>query len=132
MTVVESWVFMDGNERGDGALSVAPDEAVAELRRRIARGSFESWLAGSSGRLLAVVTNAERAMVVLLAGEGDPGEHATDPGAEGWSDGFVLANGQGDEYPDEDTLPLDEALRIVGHILATGGPPADAAWTVDR
>ncbi|MEU0696686.1 Imm1 family immunity protein [Streptomyces niveus] len=128
MTVVESWAFVEG--RGDGAL--APDEAVAELRRRIASGAFESWLAGSSGRLLAVVTNAERAMVMLLDGEGDPGEHATEPGAEGRSEGFVLANGQSDEYPDEDTVPLEEALRIVRHILATGGPPADAAWTVDR
>ncbi|MFD3919703.1 hypothetical protein [Streptomyces sp. NPDC058595] len=131
MTEVESWVFVD--ERGDGAaLSVGPDEALAVLRDRIARGAFESWLAGSSGRLLAVVTNAERAMVMLLAGEGDPGEHPTDPGAEGWSDGFVLANGQSDAYPDADTVPLDEALRIVRHVLATGGPPADAAWTVDR
>ncbi|AQU70997.1 hypothetical protein BBN63_17685 [Streptomyces niveus] len=126
--MVESWTFVDG--RGDGAL--APDEAVTELRRRIAGGAFESWLAGSSGRLLAVVTNAERAMVMLLDGEGDPGEHATYPGAEGRSDGFVLANGQSDEYPDEDTVPLEEALRIVRHILATGGPPTDAPWRVDR
>ncbi|MFD9869490.1 Imm1 family immunity protein [Streptomyces niveus] len=127
--MVESWAFVDGD--GDGA-ALAPDEAVAELRRRIAGGAFESWLVGSSGRLLAVVTNAERAMVMLLDGEGDPGEHATDPGAEGRSDGFVLANGESDEYPDEDTVPLDEALRIVRHILATGRPPVDASWTVDR
>lgn len=131
MTVVESWVFLD--DHGDGtASSVGPDEAITVLRGRIARGAFESWLSGSSGRLLAVVTNAERATVMLLAGEGDPGEHATDPGAEGWSDGFVLANGQSDAYPDADTVPLDAALRIVRHVLATGGPPADAAWTVDR
>lgn len=143
--MAESWVFVDGDgdgrrdrsgdrvrKGGDESSSVGPDEAIAVLRRRIAGGTCELWLAASSGRLLAVVTNAERAMVVLLDGEGDPGEHATDPGAEGWSDGFVLANGQGDEYPDEDTVPLDEALRIVRHILATGGPPADAPWTVDR
>lgn len=146
MTAVESWVFVAGDEDGDGrrdrsgggagaeneSSSVGPDEAIAALRRRIAGKTCELWLAASSGRLLAVVTNGQRAMVVLLIGEGDPGEHATDPGAEGWSDGFVLVNGQGDEYPDEDTVPLDEALRIVHHILTTGGPPTDAPWTVDR
>lgn len=128
VTVAESWVFSDGS----APVPVAPDEAVAVLRRRIDAGAYESWLTRSSGRLLAVVSNGHRAMVVLLDGEGDPGAHATDPGAEGWSDGFILANGQGDEYPDVDTVPLDEALRIVRHILATGRPPADTAWTVDR
>jgi hypothetical protein len=82
--------------------------------------------------LLAVVTNVERAMVMLLDGVGDPGEHAADPTADGLSGGFVLANGQHDEYPDEDTVPLTEAFRIVHHILAKGTPPADAAWKIDR
>jgi hypothetical protein len=66
-------------------------------------------------------------MVMLLDGEGDPGAHAIDPGADGSSGGFVLANGQNDEYPDKDTVPLPEALRIVRHILTHGNPPADAA-----
>ncbi|MEV0488528.1 hypothetical protein [Streptomyces atratus] len=102
------------------------------LRLRIADGNLETWLTGSSGRRLAVVSNAERAMVMLLDSEGDPGEHAADPGAEGWSDGFRLSNGQDDEYPDEDTVPLAEALRIVRHILSAGTPPTGAAWTTDR
>ncbi|MET4922264.1 hypothetical protein P3L51_07850 [Streptomyces sp. PSRA5] len=127
MSVAESWVFADGSEG-----PVTPGVAVDLLRSRIAGGALESWLVSSGGRSLAVVSNSERAMVVLLDGEGDPGAHATDPGADGGSDGFVLANGQSDTYPDEDTVPLGEALRIVGHVLATGGPPADAAWTVDR
>ncbi|MFE7392740.1 hypothetical protein [Streptomyces sp. NPDC057582] len=91
-----------------------------------------SWLHSSTGRHLAVVTNTERAMVILLDGEGDPGAHASDPGAEDWSDGFILENGQNDEYPDEDTVLLSEAFRIVRHIIVNGTPPADAAWTVDR
>ncbi|MCX4538506.1 hypothetical protein OHA79_50455 (plasmid) [Streptomyces sp. NBC_00841] len=70
-------------------------------------------------------------MVMLLDGEGDPGAHASDPGAEDWSDGFILENGQNDEYPDEDTVLLSEAFRIVRHIIVKGTPPADAAWTVD-
>ncbi|MGW1086449.1 hypothetical protein ACWD4L_08880 [Streptomyces sp. NPDC002596] len=43
-----------------------------------------------------------------------------------------LENGQNDEYPDEDTVLLSEAFRIVRHIIVNGTPPADAAWTVDR
>ncbi|MGW1549094.1 hypothetical protein [Streptomyces sp. NPDC002346] len=78
------------------------------------------------------MSNTDRAMVMLLDREGDPGEHAVDPGAEGWSSGFILANGQGDEYADEDTVPVAEAFQIVHHILSVGGPPADTAWAVDR
>lgn len=92
----------------------------------------ETWFVDDGGRSLAVVSNGERAMVMLLDHEGDAGEHAVDPGADGWSDGFVLANGQHDEYPDTDTVPLAEALRIVEHVMASGGPPPDAAWQVDR
>ncbi|WP_335937500.1 hypothetical protein [Streptomyces sp. PTD5-9] len=55
-----------------------------------------------------------------------------DPGAGGWSEGFVLSNGQDDAYPDEDTVPIGEALRIVEHIVGTGSWPADARWAVDR
>lgn len=71
-------------------------------------------------------------MVVLLEAEGDPGENAADPGADGWSEGFVLANGQYDEYPDEDTVPVGAALGIIGHIVATGDWPADAPRVIDR
>ncbi|MGW4030138.1 hypothetical protein ACWEFL_12575 [Streptomyces sp. NPDC004838] len=122
----ETWAFREG------APPVTADEAVEEIGRRMTAGTCESWLTSSTGRRLAVVTNTERAMVMLLDGEGDPGEHASDPGAEDWSDGFVLENGQNDEYPDEDTVPLGEAFRIVRHIVAQGTPPPDAAWTVDR
>ncbi|MFB7368836.1 hypothetical protein ACFC0D_03170 [Streptomyces sp. NPDC056222] len=78
------------------------------------------------------MTNTERAMVVLMEGEGDPGEHAVDPGAEGSSDGFLLSNGQYDEYLDEDTVPLGEAFRIVDHIVSKGSWPPDARWLADR
>ncbi|MFB6716189.1 MULTISPECIES: hypothetical protein [unclassified Streptomyces] len=124
--MAESWTF-DGD-----TVPVAPDEALDMLGLRIAEGKLETWLTSSSGRRLAVVSNAERAMVMLLDGEGDPGEHAVDRGAEGRSDGFGLSNGQDDEYPDADTVPPAEALRIVRHLLSAGTPPADAAWTVDR
>lgn len=123
--MTESWKLDDGG-------AIGPDAVVGELRARIGRGTLETWLTSSSGRLLAVVTNTRRAMVMLLDGEGDPGEHAVAPGADGWSDGFVLSNGQDDEYPDEDTVPLVEAFRIVRHIVAHGTPPEDAPWKADR
>ncbi|WP_043686121.1 hypothetical protein [Streptomyces xylophagus] len=125
--MIESWTIDDG-----GAVAV-PSEAVREiLRARIDDGHRETWLTSSAGRSLAFVTNAERAMVMLLAGEGDPGEHAVDPGADGSSAGFVLADGQHDEYPDGDTVRIDEAFRIVEHIVGTGSWPVDARWVVDR
>ncbi|MFD7416433.1 hypothetical protein [Kitasatospora purpeofusca] len=125
--MTEEWNWEVG-----GVGPVSPGALLAELRARAADGGFEAWLTSGSGRQLAVVSNAERAMVVLLEGPGDPGEHALDPGAEGWSEGFVLSNGQYDEYPDEDTVPLGRALTIVEHILTTGRPPADTPWSVDR
>jgi len=108
------------------------DAAIDQLRAKIGSEKLESWLISSTGRLLAVVTNTQRAMVMLLDGEGDEGDHAVDPGADGYSDGCVLANGQSYEYPNEDTVPLQDALWIVRHILTQGDPPADGAWRVDH
>lgn len=71
-------------------------------------------------------------MVLLLEGAGDPGEHAADPGAEGRSEGFVLADGQRDEYPDAATVPVADAFGAVRHIVATWWWPAAAHRVVDR
>lgn len=53
-------------------------------------------------------------------------------GAAGSSEGYVLANGQHDEYPDQDTVAIDEAFRLVEPIVSKGSWPADARWVVDR
>ncbi|WP_200146747.1 MULTISPECIES: hypothetical protein [Streptomyces] len=127
MLVIESWVISD-----DSPVPVSSEVVLEALQSRIDGGQLETWLISSSGRSLAFVTNAERAMVMLLEDEGDPGEHAVDPGAQGSSGGFVLSNGQDDEYPDEDTVPLREAFRLVKQIVGTGSWPADARWVVDR
>ncbi|MGW8501555.1 Imm1 family immunity protein [Streptomyces sp. CLCI03] len=124
--MVESWVFTDS------AVPASAATALDVLQERIAAGRLETWLTSSRGRSLAISSNTDRAMVMLLDDEADPGEHALSPGANGSSSGFVLANGQHDEYPDEDTVPLTEAMRIVRHILTTGVPPTDAAWAIDR
>lgn len=125
--VIESWVIDDGN-----TTPVSSGTVLETLRARIDSGRLETWLTGSSGRSLAFVTNAKRAMVMLLEEEGDPGEHAVDPGVGGSSEGFVLSNKQHDEYPDEDTVPISEAFRAVEHIVSMGSWPADARWVVDR
>jgi hypothetical protein len=125
--VIESWVIND-----DSPGPVLSEVVLEALRARIDSGQLETWLISSSGRSLAFVTNTERAMVMLLEEEGDPGEHAVDPGCEGSSGGFVLSNGQHDEYPDQDTVPIGEAFRLVEHIVGTGSWPADARWIVDR
>lgn len=125
--MIESWVIND-----DSPVPVSSAVVLEALRSRIDSGQLETWLTSSSGRSLGFVTNTERAMVMLLEDEGDPGEHAVAPGAEGSSDGFVLSNGQSDEYPDEDTVPIREAFRLVEHIIGTGSWPADARWVVDR
>ncbi|MFE7572280.1 hypothetical protein ACFU76_35975 [Streptomyces sp. NPDC057539] len=125
--MIESWVIND-----DSPMPVSSAVVLEALRSRIDSGRFETWLTSSSGRSLAFVTNTQRAMVMLLEEEGDPGEHAVDPGAQGSSDGFVLSNGQDDEYPDEDTVPIGEAFRLVKQIVDTGSWPSDARWVVDR
>ncbi|MFF4341839.1 hypothetical protein ACFY00_18125 [Kitasatospora sp. NPDC001540] len=125
--MTETWVVDDGSRA-----SVSSEGVLEALRSRIADGRFETWLTSSSGRSLAFVTNTQRAMVVLLEAEGDPGEHAVDPGSDGSSDGFVLSDGQHDEYPDQDTVPIGEAFRLVEHVVGTGSWPADAQWVVDR
>ncbi|HEX8865865.1 MAG TPA: hypothetical protein VF821_09440, partial [Lentzea sp.] len=95
---------------------LAPGEVVATLRARIEAGHLETWLTSTAGRSFAFVTNTERAMLMLLNGEG----------------GFVLSHGQRDEYPDADTVPLAEALRIADHIVGEGRRPADAHHVSDR
>lgn len=125
--MIESWVIDDDNT------VLTPLDVVPEiLRERVSRGLLETSLTSSRGRSLAFVTNTERAMVMLLGGEGDPGEHAVDPGGDGSSVGFVLSNGQQDEYPDQDTVPIGEAFRIVEHMVSTGSWPADARRRVNR
>ncbi|MFE0332491.1 hypothetical protein ACFW08_38030 [Streptomyces sp. NPDC058960] len=125
--MIESWLINDG-----GTVPVSSEVVLETLRARVDRSQLETWLSSSSGRSLGFVTNTERAMVMLLEAKGDPGEHAVEPGAVGSSKGFVLSNGQHDEYPDEDTVPIGEAFRIVEHIVSTGSWPADARWVADR
>ncbi|WP_190120496.1 hypothetical protein [Streptomyces flavofungini] len=113
--MIESWVVNDNS-----AVPVSSEMVLEALQSRFDSGQLETWLTSSSGRSLAFVTNTERAMVMLLEGEDVPGKHAVDPGAQGSSDGFILSNGQDDKYPNEDTVPIREAFRLVRQIVDTG------------
>ena len=108
-------------------------EQAAELvRKRINQGLLETWLEHDQGRLLAVVSNGTRALVMLLEEPGDAGGHAVDPTGAGQQNGYMLSNGQDDTYDDLDTVWLDEALSIVRHVVDHGHPPADVTWQRDR
>ncbi|MFD3870230.1 hypothetical protein [Streptomyces sp. NPDC058623] len=122
----EPWVFTDS------AVPAWAATALDVLQERIAAGNLETWLTSSHDRSPAIISGTDHARFMLLDDEADPGEHAISPGANSSSSGFVLANGQDDEYPDEDTVPFPEAMRIVSYILTTGAPPTGVPWTIDR
>ena len=95
-------------------------------------GLLTTYFRRGLGRLLVVVSNGTRAMVVLMSGEGDAGEHAVSPGAVGSSDRNVLDNGQEDTYEDADTIPLADAIEAVRSIIDSGRPASGTSWSVDR
>ena len=105
--MAEEWSVLD-EER-----VVSGNEAVARVSANVDDGVLTTYFRSDFGRLLALVSNGTRAMVVLMSGEGDPGEHAVSPGAVGSSDGYVLDNGQEDTYEDADTVPLPDALTAL-------------------
>ncbi|WP_405452268.1 hypothetical protein [Streptomyces erythrochromogenes] len=74
-------------------------EAGRLLWHRRDWATADTWFESDAGRLLHVVTNGERAMVALLNGEGDPGEHLVDPRAEGTSEGYPLSNARSTATP---------------------------------
>jgi hypothetical protein len=111
---------------------LSASEARAQVATRLAEGELTTWLVSSEGRALGLVSNGVRAMVVLMTGVGDAGEHAVDETAIGSSNDFVHDNGQVDEYPNQDTVPVDVALRVVASVVQNGTPPPDVGWRVDR
>jgi hypothetical protein len=126
VNMADCWRLRDHHAPLTGAL------AAELVRERIDQGLFETWLRHDQGRLLAVVSNETRAMVMMLDEPGDAGEHAIDPTGTGRQSAYVLGNGQHDTYDDRDTVPLVQALVIVEHIVDHGRPPADVGWCVDR
>lgn len=106
-------------------------DLAAAVMDRISTGRFDTTALSETGAILHVVSNGERAMVVLLAFAGDPGGHAVDPTATGSSAGFILDNGQNDEYPDTDTVDVGTAMRII-EAIADGRAVPPRQWHDDR
>src|SRR5690242_3359277 len=112
--MAEQWSVLDEQR------VVSGEEAKARVSANADDGTLTTYFRSDLGRLLAFVSNGTRAMVVLMSGEGDPGEHAVSPGAAGSSDGYVLDNGQEDTYEDADTIPLPDALEALCSIIDSG------------
>lgn len=103
------------------------DKLPGVVVERQARGALSTTFESETGLILQVVANHARAMAVLLA---DAGGHAIDPSATGSSSGYLLDNGQEDEYPDCDAVPLARALVLVEEIGLSGAPPAEG-WLLN-
>jgi hypothetical protein len=123
--MAETW------QLGDEPVSLTSETAERALRAEFVAGNQMVTLTSSLGRILLVVTNGTRAMVVLMDTVGDAGQHATDPDAPGVSGGFVLDNGQVDEYANADTVELEEALVAVRQLVAGLGATT-VIWHNDR
>jgi hypothetical protein len=124
--MVGAWRVQDSTEPIDASA------AISLLRSRLRSGQCETWFESDSGELLAVVTNAKRAMVMLLREPGDAGEHAVDESAGiTTSSGYVLANGQVDTYADCDTVRLADALELVASVIE-GRERTASKWRIDR
>ena len=103
------------------------------IKTRIANGLRWSAFESQAGPVVMFVTNEERAMVVVLDEPGDAGSHAMDPDAgPGTSGGFVLDNGQHDEYADRDTVPFEAGVAAVTHIIENGELDPRITWHSDR
>lgn len=100
-----------------------PDEAQRLLHNRLSFGTQETRFEDPEGRVLAVVTNADRALVVLY--EDGASQHLIEPEAQGESQGFLLGNGQVDAYANRDTVPFATAARALAHFMAHGTWPDD-------
>ncbi|MEV4118603.1 hypothetical protein [Micromonospora sp. NPDC049645] len=108
------------------------DGAVTLLRERVAAGELEAWLRHHDGRVLGVVTNGNRAMVMAMEEPGDPGQHAVDPDAEGEEGGYRLSNGQVDRYDNRETVPFGVALEVVRKLVDHDRWPTTVVWHDDR
>ena len=111
---------------------LSPQAILDAIDARMRVGELTTYLESDAGRIIGWSTNRERVMLILLAGVGDAGEHAVDPTGQGESTGYVLDNGQVDEYRDADTIPLPEAKRLLSSLVTHGTFPPDAPVHVDR
>jgi hypothetical protein len=121
----EAWVISE-----TGVVLSSGEDAVAVAVRARDSGPREVLFESDLGRTLLFVTNGDRVMMVLMDEPGDPGVHVVDPDADGTSSGYVLSNGQVDEYADRDTVPWEAALRALRCVVDDKSSPV--TWRSDR
>jgi len=97
----------------------------------------EIWLTGPRAALL-ISKNADKAWVMFDSHSDDPSFdasfHAINPtytGPEGVSLKLYVHNGQDDERPLGEWIPMDEAKRIAQHFYLHGERAPDSTWFDD-
>jgi hypothetical protein len=100
---------------------------------RLERGIRTTWLASDRGRIACLVTNGERALLMVLDHVEDAGAHLVDGTAgDTASTGYVLENGQVDSYADSDTVPLASALEALQETIDADPAVSARPWVSDR
>ena len=123
----EVWKLQGDDAGLDGR--TAAELVVARLERDIRT----TWLESDRGRIACLVTNGERALLMVLDHVQDAGEHLIDEAAEDVeSTGYVLENGQVDSYADRDTVPLASALAALREMIDADPASAARPWVSDR
>jgi hypothetical protein len=91
----------------------------------------EVWL-NNEGRALCLLKSQDRAMLMLLREDGDPGltSRATDLNDDREME-FTLSNGQVDKYPARWTVPFAEARRAAEFFWFKESPAPFIAWHDD-
>jgi hypothetical protein len=119
-------------QRDSSPRGAIPEGIRETIRAVVAAGIGEIWLEHPDGPLLCVLPGPGRVYVMYLAEEGDAGYHAVDPASSPEVErGYVLSNGQRDEWPDCETVSSDNALPIVEHLLRYNERWPGVAWNND-
>jgi hypothetical protein len=117
--------------RVEGGPDVRTGNAAADFARdAISAGQTYIRFVRSEEQSLTFGTNGARVALVLWSREGhDEGMQAIEPAAgQGSQDGYVLENGQRDNYPDRDTVSVDRAIEAVRHIVDSNTPDPRLQW----
>lgn len=124
MVVADGW-------RVEGGPDVLTGNTAADFAREaINAGQTHIRFVSSERQSLTLETNGVRVMLILWGREGDDkGLQAIDPTAgNGSQGGYVLDNGQHDTYADRATVPLDQAIEAVRHIIENAAPDPRIEW----
>lgn len=94
----------------------------------------EVWLSLEDEASICALVNGQRALLMFLRDEGDPGFSSRNLDAVADDHRlveFYLSNGQRDRYPYSYTVPLDLALRALEFVLVHGDKPPWIHWHDD-